>query len=413
MPNIFNHLDLYRLPWNFADNGISWLEPTTKCNLRCQGCYRDLENPVHKTLDQIETELKTFRRLRKSDCMSIAGGDPLLYPPIVDLVRMIRNMGWKPIINTNGIALNTALLAALKEAGAFGFTFHVDTSQNRPKAKTKSESELNEVRQYYAEMLASIGGLCCSFNATINEATLGELPNLVSWAERNADIVQTMVFILFRSPPGSGDTEFHANNRKVSLHDAYQDTRWGGRKSICADDVIPMIRKSDPAYSPAAYLNGTARPDSLKWLIANRLVLDGESVGYVSPRLMEIAQHLSHLVSGTYLAYPSPASTARGKLAAFMAGIIDKPMRRSFINILRRTITRPKNLLRRAHFQSITIVQPVNLGADGCNDMCDGCPDMTLHEGRLVWSCRLEELNKFGAFTEAMPRGRVPIQIKH
>ncbi|MCH7631565.1 MAG: radical SAM protein, partial [Proteobacteria bacterium] len=140
MEQTLNHLDLYRLPWNFSDNGISWLEPTTKCNLRCQGCYRDLENPVHKSLEEMKAELEVFKRLRKSDCMSIAGGDPLLYPPIVELVKMIKEMGWKPIINTNGIALTETLLKDLKQAGAFGFTFHVDTSQNRPKAKRKSET---------------------------------------------------------------------------------------------------------------------------------------------------------------------------------------------------------------------------------------------------------------------------------
>jgi MoaA/NifB/PqqE/SkfB family radical SAM enzyme len=40
MPAQLNHLDYYRLPWNYPDNGISWLEPTTDCNLRCEGCYR-------------------------------------------------------------------------------------------------------------------------------------------------------------------------------------------------------------------------------------------------------------------------------------------------------------------------------------------------------------------------------------
>jgi len=407
-----NHLNLYRLPWNLADNGISWLEPTTKCNLRCEGCYRDLENPVHKSLEQVRNELETFKRLRKSDCMSIAGGDPLLYPQIVKLVRMIKKMGWKPIINTNGIALDEALLADLKKAGVFGFTFHIDTSQNRPKAKRKSETELNEVRQYYAEMLAASGGLCCSFNATINEMTMDELPNLVRWAERNANIVQAMVFILFRSPEIDGNTEYYANNQKVNLYDAYKDTQWGGSKSIFADDVVNMIREADPGYLPSAYLNGTAGPESLKWLIANRLVLDGHSVGYVSPKLMEITQNVSHLVSGTYLAYPSRPSTARGKLAAFCGSLFDASMRRAFLKMLRRTIARPGNLLRRAYVQTITIVQPVNFGVGGTNDMCDGCPDMTVHNGRLEWSCRLEELNKFGAFADAAPRERAPAARK-
>ncbi|MCL6099711.1 MAG: radical SAM protein, partial [Bacteroidetes bacterium] len=38
---VINHLDLYRLPWTLADNAISWLEPTSMCNLSCDGCYRE------------------------------------------------------------------------------------------------------------------------------------------------------------------------------------------------------------------------------------------------------------------------------------------------------------------------------------------------------------------------------------
>ncbi len=399
-----DHRDFYRLPWNYADNGISWLEPTTKCNLRCEGCYRDLENPVHKTLDEVRADLEVFRRLRKSDCMSIAGGDPLVYPDIVPLVKMVKEMGWKPIVNTNGIALTEPLLKELKEAGVFGFTFHIDTSQNRPKAKGWSETELNAERLRYAEMVAKVGGLACSFNATVNEQTLPEVPNLVEWARKHADIVQTMVFILFRSPDLTGEFDYYAQGRKLNFGSTYKETQWGGQRSVFAPEVAATIRTVDPLYKPAAFLNGTANPESLKWLLANRIVLGGEIMGYVSPRFMELVQNVTHLFTGSYLAYAGPGSTARGKLAAFAAGLIDRDMRAVFWRIVKTCLTKPANIFRRAHLQSFMIIQPVNFEADGRQDMCDGCPDMTVHDGKLVWSCRLEELNQYGSFVEAAPR---------
>ena len=407
MQQTLDHLSLYRLPWNYADNGISWLEPTTKCNLRCEGCYRDLENPVHKSLAEARADLEVFKRLRNSDCMSIAGGDPLVYPDIVGLVRMVKEMGWKPIINTNGVALTEELLKDLKKAGAFGFTFHIDTSQNRPKAKNKTETELNEVRHHYAEMLAREGGLACSFNATITDATLKELPNLVQWAQKNADIVQTMVFILFRSPDIAGDYDTYVGTRKLDLRSTYKQTNWGGSECVYAADVVDKIREVDPLYQPAAYLNGTASPDSFKWLLANRIVFNGETMGYLSPKMMELIQTFSHLFSGRYLAYAAPRSTARGKLLTFLSAAIDKNARRIFGRILRRMLTNPANLFRRAHIQSFMIIQPVNFDDSGRQDMCDGCPDMTVHDGKLVWSCRLEELNKYGAFVTTAPRETV------
>jgi hypothetical protein len=50
------------------------------------------------------------------------------------------------------------------------------------------------------------------------------------------------------------------------------------------------------------------------------------------------------------------------------------------------------------------IIQPVDFEADGRQDMCDGCPDMTVHDGKLVWSCRLEEIHKYGAFVDTVAK---------
>jgi MoaA/NifB/PqqE/SkfB family radical SAM enzyme len=399
-----NHLDYYRLPWNFPDNGISWLEPTTACNLRCEGCYRDLDGPGHKTLDEVRADLEVFKEFRKSDCMSIAGGDPLVYPDIIELVSIIKDMGWKPVINTNGLALDEPMLRELKKAGVFGFTFHIDSSQNRPKLKAATETELNEARLHYARMLAEVGGLACSFNATVSEKTFKEIPNMVRWAQKHADIVHTMVFILFRSPELIGDFDFFANGRNIEFDTIYKESEWGGAEYLMAPDVVEKIREADPLYMPAAYLNGTANPDSFKWLLGNRIVLDGKTMGYVSPRFMELVQSFNHLFTGRYLAYAEPKSVARGKTASFFMGLIDKEMRRIFFNILKNSIMNPRNFLRSAFIQSFMIIQPVNFEADGRQDMCDSCPDITVYNGKLVWSCRLEELNEHGAFVQTVPK---------
>jgi MoaA/NifB/PqqE/SkfB family radical SAM enzyme len=403
MPAEINHLDYYRLPWNYADNGISWLEPTTDCNLRCEGCYRDPRGHGHKTLEEVRADLDVFKKLRKSDCMSIAGGDPLVYPQIVELVSMIKDMGWKPIINTNGLALDEKLLWKLKKAGVFGFTFHIDTSQKRPKVTAATETGLNELRLHYAEMLAKVGGIACSFNATISDKTVHEIPELVRWAQGHADIVHTMVFILFRSPSLTGNFDFYANGVKIEALDTYKESEWGGAHTLMAPDIVEKIREADPMYEPAAYLNGTANPDSFKWLLANRIVFNGKTMGYVSPRFMELVQTFDHLFTGTYLAYADPKSVSRGKLAAFFFGLVDKQMRKIFFNILKGSLINPLKFFRSAYIQSFMIIQPVNFEPDGRQDMCDSCPDITVHDGKLMWSCRLEEVKNFGAFVQSVP----------
>jgi organic radical activating enzyme len=402
MTEKLDHRRYYRLPWSLTDNIISLLEPTTKCNLRCEGCYRK-DTARHKSLDEVRGDLEVFRSFRKSDCISIAGGEPLLHPEIVEIVNMVREMGWKPIINSNGVALEEPLLRELKKAGVFGFTFHVDTSQKRPRVKARSEEELNEVRLHYARMLADAGDIACSFNATITAKTLKEVPAMVQWAGKHADIVHTMVFILFRSPVLAGDFSFFAGGRQVSFQETYKESEWGGSDQLHSRDVVEVIRGADPLYEPAAYLNGTANPRSFKWLMANRIIQGGETVGYVSPRFMEIVQSYNHLRHGAYLSYAEPKLCRRGKSVSFVTGLMDRTMRRIFGRLVGRIFRNPGNLFQPAHIQTMMIIQPVNIESDGRQDMCDACPDVTVHEGKLVWSCRLEEMNEHGTMVTAVP----------
>lgn len=405
MPGSIDHINLYRLPWSYPDNGISWLEPTSACNMRCEGCYRETEEGVHKSLEEVRSDLEVFKSLRKSDCMSICGGDPLVHPEIDEIVKMSKEMGWKPIINTNGLALTKKRLHALKEAGVFGFTFHIDTSQTRPKVNPDKEGDLNDTRLHFAKMIDDIGGVACSFNSTVSDKTVADTPDIVRWAQKHPRIVQTVVFILYRSPNIAGDKfNVYAQGKKIEYGDTYKETEWGGKKGLLSPEVVDNIREADPLFEPSAYLNGTADPSSFKWLLASRVVMNGKVMGYVSPRFQELVQGIYHMMKGKYLSYVKPKFTRKAKLASFLAGFVDKRMRRIFLKILGQTLLNPLNLFRRAYFQSFMVIQPVTVMPDGRDDMCDSCPDITVHEGRLVWSCRLEELNKHDCFYTFVPK---------
>jgi hypothetical protein len=61
---------------------------------------------------------------------------------------------------------------------------------------------------------------------------------------------------------------------------------------------------------------------------------------------------------------------------------------------------RPTRLLDKLRFQSVMIIQPADLYEDGHQNMCDGCPDMTVYNGRLVWSRSPEDLRVRGFVDE-------------
>jgi MoaA/NifB/PqqE/SkfB family radical SAM enzyme len=394
-----NHLDYYRLPWNLTDNSISWLEPTAKCNLSCKGCYRKNENNSHKSIELIKQELDVFTQLRNADGVSIAGGEPLTHPDIIEIVKEVKKRNMKPIINSNGLALTKELLKELKKAGVFGFTFHIDSKQGRPGWKDKNELELNELRLHYAEMLAEAGNISCSFNSTVYEDTMHYVPEMAKWAQKHIDIVQVMVFILYRAV-NNDKVDFYLGPKKIDMNQLVYDEQVVERTDIKAEEIVELIRNEDPDFDPCGYLNGSEKPDSFKWLLHGRLGTRNKIYGYMGKKGIEIIQTFNHLLFNRYLAYATPRSAGKGR-SMLLLGPFDNKLRKTFFNYYKN----PINIFRKLYYQSIMIIQPVDFLEDGRQNMCDGCPDITVWNGHLVWSCRMEEQMNFGHNIKSYPKG--------
>jgi len=393
-----NHLDYYRLPWNLTDNIINWLEPTAKCNLYCEGCYRLNEKDGHKSMEHVREDLDVFQKFRNSDGVSIAGGDPLTHPDVIEIVRDVKKRGLKPIINTNGLALTKELLADLKKAGVFGFTFHIDSKQGRPQWKNKNEIELNELRLHYAEMLAEAGNISCAFNSTVYEDTMKYIPEMVKWSYKHIDIVHVMVFILYRAV-NNKEVDYFLGSKKIDMGELVYSEDPETRTDIQAPEIVELIKTEYPDFEPCAYLNGSEKPDSFKWLLAGSLGTTQKIYGYMGRKGIEAVQMFNHLLHNRYFAYATPKDTRKGKLMLLM-GAFDKSLRKTFFKFYKN----PLNIFRRLYYQSVMIIQPVDFLEDGRQNMCDSCPDITVWNGKLVWSCRMEEQLKYGHNVKTYPK---------
>lgn len=393
---------LFRLPWNLADNAMTWLEPTRQCNITCDACF--VENAVnsHKPLEYIESELRTLLTLRKCDAMLIAGGEPLIHPRVLDIVNLVKSFRVKPILITNGIVLDRNLTIELKKAGLFGITFHVDSHQSRPEWEGKSEKELNELRRYYADLLYDVSGLSCAFNTTIFPDTLESVPDILRWTISYARRVHIMTFICVRFAELDGRFEYFAGGKKIDLtkmpYVSYVKSR-----TLMTADIYREIKAVLPDMEFCAYLGGTAIPHSLKWVIGTHLVCDGESIGHLGHRAMELIQNISHFVRGRYLAYSAPSSVRKGKLSLLLA-VIDPDVRRALWRFLRMLAARPARMVQPLSIQSLSVVQPVDILENGSQDNCDGCPNKTLWNGELISACRLEEYRYYGGAIISVPK---------
>lgn len=384
--------DLYRFPWSMNDNPIAWLEVTDSCNLRCEGCYRR-RLTGHKAFDEIKEEIHFFKRWRNPDNVSIAGGEPLLHPQIVDIVAFIAENGIKPILLTNAAPLSPDLLRELKAAGLVGFTIHIDSHQERPGWLEKSEAEHNELRQHYADMIGEEGGLTTVFNSTVYPSSYHEIPEVVRWGQANIDRVHGLVFITYRAFDTEANVAFDREGHEV---DAGQLGYASGRIDeafVTGPEVCQSVKETCPQYQPAGYLGGTIRHDSFKWLAGAVIGSRSALYGSVGKRTMELAQVGHHLLFGTYLAYLSQMQVSP---LIFLTSAWDRRVGQAARNWIRDVLRHPARLFQGLRVQTIGIIQAPDLQASGRADMCDGCPDMTIWDGELINSCRMDEYRLFG-----------------
>ncbi|MGW3960463.1 radical SAM protein [Amycolatopsis sp. NPDC005003] len=101
-----------------------WLEIEERCNLDCLFCY----NPWRPEASSAEeawpisaTEWEELLDLLMSDIdvesVTLSGGEPLMYPGLVDVVTLLRRRGLPVAITTNGRSGTRARIAALADAG--------------------------------------------------------------------------------------------------------------------------------------------------------------------------------------------------------------------------------------------------------------------------------------------------------
>ncbi len=169
-----------------------YLEPTTRCNLNCRTCVRNvwddpLEDMSATTIERVLDSLHGLPELRE---VILGGyGEPFSHPKILDLLEAIKGLGVKITISTNGLLLSEERGRALIDLEVDGVTVSLDGTRPetygdvRRGAKlrtvTKNVKMLNRIK---AERGSSLPRLGIEFVAL--KENRAEIPGLSDVAQR-------------------------------------------------------------------------------------------------------------------------------------------------------------------------------------------------------------------------------------
>ena len=106
---------------------VSW-NTTNACNMYCAHCYRDAGCPAAEELSTAEA-FTLLDQIAKAGfkIMIFSGGEPLMRPDILDLVKHAADLKLIPVFGTNGTLITRDMAQQLKDAGARAMGISLDS----------------------------------------------------------------------------------------------------------------------------------------------------------------------------------------------------------------------------------------------------------------------------------------------
>ena len=178
------------------------IQLTNACNQKCPACYRSPdEDSLGLDLAQMIRLIDDLASLGVCQ-LALGGGEPLMSPHLLPIVRHARNCGILPNITTNGSLITENLLHDL--AGYVG-EIRLSCQDHQMFCEAEWNSRIDKIRD---------SGIALGFNLIVTKSNLGSLQNILEQlaAQRPTSLV------LLRPKPGLQNQEWYTQSR-LDAHD--------------------------------------------------------------------------------------------------------------------------------------------------------------------------------------------------
>ena len=183
-------------------NIVSW-NVTNACNMYCAHCYRDAGCKAEDELSTADAK-KLLTEIKRAgfQIMIFSGGEPLMRPDILELVKFASDLGLFPVFGTNGTLITPQMAKDLKAAGARAMGISLDSLDPAKHDKFRSfpggwQGAVDGMKNCKA------AGLPFQIHTTVMDWNAPELEDMIDFA---VEIGARAHHFFFRGPTGRAAT---------------------------------------------------------------------------------------------------------------------------------------------------------------------------------------------------------------
>lgn len=190
---------------------------TRRCNLKCVHCYSKSEDKNYESELSTDEGLALIEDLASfgSPVLLFSGGEPLIRPDILTLIRHATNSGMRAVLSTNGTLIDEQISLALKDIGLSYVGISLDGLE-------PVHDSFRGVKGSFSKVLRAIGhcksaGLKVGLRFTINKRNFQEIDGIFDLVEE-LDIPRICFYHLVYAGRGAdliNEDLDHAQTRKV------------------------------------------------------------------------------------------------------------------------------------------------------------------------------------------------------
>ncbi len=375
----------WELPWDMQSVPHAVIDVIRGCNVTCRTCCNDEHSEI-KPLEAIRAELDEMCRLRRISSIALMGGEVLMHPQLLDIVRLVKGRGLHVEVCTNGLLLDRTMATELVRAGADVVYLHIEQGQGRPDLPAGAGVAEVEALRADKAALAAASGLDVGLSMTAFSERSSELLEVVRFALRDPN-VHWLLVTLYRDVQGLERVD-------GDLYEGMRGTVQGDleayRSRYLDNARIAAFLEEKLGLVPFGKLGSQRDPDDLRWLsymVATSGSGSATTYSALGPSLFErAALWLLARLQGRYPMYQAQGAfqlRLQMLLNALLGGRLV-----ATLGFLLRTLFSPHIRAKRLLFQNPSAPDP-----DGGMVHCRCCPDAVLKDGRLIPVCIADRVN--------------------